>query len=462
MIIRLGDRAIERAATNTGKTSMSAKSYSFCDGISRRSVIQAGLAGTIGLSLPELLRLRTQAADRAEQTAETAVIYLEMAGGPTQHETYDPKPKAPVEYRGPLDPINTNVPGIQLSQLMVEQAKIMDKLAVIRSIHHDSGSHGTSSHLTQTGYYLRDRQNRDNEMPCIGSITSRMRGANQPGMPGFVSIPTSMRFGRSAWLGKGYNPFTTGRNADDKNFQVPNLTLLTGLTTERMHDRRALLSGFNATRRTLDNHGVADAIDQFTHDAFEMVTGDAAREAFDVQQEDAKMRERYGMNSIGQNVLLARRLVERGVTFVTVRANSLGSWDDHGKIADQMRRKGPAFDRSVGALVSDLHERGLDKKTIVVCMGEFGRTPRVNKNAGRDHWGQVMSVLLAGGGLKTGQVVGSSDAKGAVPKDRPYRPENVLAILYRHLGIDPSVTFNDQSGRPRYLLEDRELITELI
>lgn len=441
---------------------MSSQRTDFCDGITRRTMIRAGLFGTIGLSLPDLLRLKAQSAERGIEQLDTSVIYIELAGGPTQHETYDPKPKAPQEYRGPFDPIDTNVAGIQLSQLMVEQAKIMDKLAIIRSIHHDSGSHGTSSHLTQTGYYLQDRQNRDNDMPCIGSYTSKIRGANESGMPAFVSIPTSMRYGRAGWLGKGYNPFDTGRSADDKRFQVPNLTLLKGLSQERLKDRRALLSGFDAGRRTVDNHGVADAIDSFTRNAFEMVTGDEARKAFDINQESDETRDRYGRNSIGQNILLARRLVEHGVTIVTVRANTLGSWDDHNGVANRMNQKGPGYDRGVAALISDLHERGLDRRTIVVCMGEFGRTPRVNRNAGRDHWGRVMSVALAGGGLKTGQIVGSSDSLGAVPQDRPYRPENVLAVLYRHLGIDPSLTFNDKSGRPRYILEDRGLINEIV
>ena len=433
----------------------------FCDGVSRRSVIQAGLAGIVGLSMPDLLR-RQAAAEQSGRKAKTSVIYIEMAGGPTQHETYDPKPDAPLEYRGPLRAIDTSLPGVAFSEFMVEQAKILDKLAVIRSLHHTSGSHGTSSHLTQTGYYLRDNQNRDNEMPCLGSIVSRLRGANESGVPGFASIPQSMRFGRAAWLGKGFNPFETIKSADDANFEVANLTLLAGLTNERLADRRQLLSGFDTTRRTIDNQGVAESMDQFTREAFDLVTGERARKAFDIRSESAETRARYGLNSLGQNVLLARRLVEHGITVVTVRASSLGSWDDHGNIADAMRKKGPGFDQAVAALVSDLHERGLDRQTLVVCMGEFGRTPRVNKGAGRDHWGQVMSAVLASGGLKTGQVIGSSDSTGSVPKDRPYRPEHVLSMIYRHLDIDPAHTFNDFSGRPRYVLEERRLITELI
>ena len=331
----------------------------------------------------------------------------------------------------------------------------MDKLVVLRAVHHDSGSHQTSAHLTQTGYYLRDRQSRENDMPCIGSIAARVCGANQPGLPPFVSVPTSMRYGRAAWAGKGFNPFETVKSADTDPFVVQNLTLTGGLTHQRLGDRRALLRGFDRARRVIDTRGVADAQDEFTRQAFDMVTGDRARAAFDIAAEPDGVRSRYGSTSLGQNILLARRLVECGVKFVSVRVNTLGSWDDHKDVAGRMKAKGPAFDQATAALVSDLHERGMAEDVMVVAMGEFGRTPRINKDAGRDHWGRVMSVMMAGGALNTGQVIGSSDATGADPVDQPYRPENVLATVYRHLGIDPAMTFNDNSGRPRYVLEER-------
>ena len=440
---------------------MTRQGNDFCDRVSRRTVLQAGLAGSIGLGLPELLRLRGLAAEQGSPVKDTAIIFLELAGGPTQHETYDPKPTAPAEYRGPLQAIDTTVPGIQFSEFMAQQARILDKLAVIRSIHHDSGSHGTSAHLTQTGYYLRDRQNRENDMPCIGSYTAKIRGPNSEGIPAFVSLPRSMRFGRAGWLGKGFNPFETIRNADRKGFQVANLTPLKGLDNQRLQNRQQLLQDFDTSRRILDTRGVAAATDRFTRAAFDMVTGDLARRAFDISQEDEATRDRYGRNSIGQNAVLARRLVEHGVTLVSVRVNSLGSWDDHVGIAKRMKAKGPGYDQAVAALIEDLHQRGLDRRVMVVCMGEFGRTPKINRNAGRDHWGRVMSVVLAGGDIRTGQVIGSSDEQGAVPASLPYRPENVLAVLYRHLGIDTGATFLDNSGRPRYVLERRELIKEL-
>jgi hypothetical protein len=424
----------------------------FCDGISRRHLLKAGV---LGLTVADIRRLQAATGMPARKTA---VIFVELAGGPTQHETYDPKPLAPSEFRGPLGVVGTNVPGIQFSELMAEQAKIADKLAVIRSITHNSGSHGTSSHLTQTGYYLRNNQNRENEMPCVGSVVSRLRGSNAAGLPAFVSLPNTMRYGRPAWLGSGYAAFETVKDPSKPNFQVPNISLARGLTPERLADRQSLLGELDASRRIYDTAGTADAVDQFTGEAFDLLSGDGARTAFDIEQEDRRTRDRYGRSAVGQNMLLARRLVERGVTFVTVRVTG---WDDHNKIAAAMKKKGPDYDRGIAALVSDLHDRGMDRDVLVVSMGEFGRTPKVNKNAGRDHWGKVMSVLLAGGGLKTGQVVGASDTNGAAPAESPYRPENVLAMIYRHLGIDPALTLLDHTGRPRHLLAERGLVSEL-
>lgn len=434
------------------------RSRPLSEGVSRRSLLHTGLAGMLGLSLPDLLRLQANGAE-AGRKREASVIFIELAGGPTQHETYDPKPNAPLEYRGPLAAIETSLPGEYFSELMVQQAKVADKLAVIRSITHDSGSHSTSAHLTQTGYYLRSPQNRENEMPSAGSITARLRGSSESGVPAYVSIPNSTRFGRAAWMSRAYNPFETVNNGDVDNFQVPNLTLNQGLTGNRLDDRRTLLTAFDASRKQVDNQGVADAMDQFTRQAFELVTGPAARKAFNLASEDPRIRAKYGLNATGQNLLLARRLVEHGVPFVTVRVNG---WDDHGKIAQAMKAKGPAYDQGVAALVEDLYSRGLDKQVLMVCIGEFGRTPRVNASAGRDHWGQVMSVVMSGGGLRTGQIIGSSDRHGATPLTRPYRPENVLAMIYRHLEIDTTASFTDNSGRPRFVLERRELITELI
>jgi hypothetical protein len=301
----------------------------------------------------------------------------------------------------------------------------------------------------------------ENRMPSAGSIASHLRGANARGVPPYVHVlePSFGPFGRAAYLGNSYDPFRVD-SLSKVDTQLKNLTLTEGLTTTRLNDRRSLLAKLDATRRLVDHGGVAEAMDEFSHRAFDMITGDRARNAFDLSQEDPHTRESYGAgDGIGQGMLLARRLVEAGVTFVTV---CIQGWDDHNKIAERMGGRGPRYDRAMAALVNDLYARGLDRDVLVVSMGEFGRTPRINPRGGRDHWGALMSVALVGGGLRMGQIVGASDPKGQGPTKTPYRPENVLAMVYRHLGIDPAHTFNDHTGRPRHILDQRGLIHELI
>jgi len=432
------------------------KQTSFCDGHTRRSFLQAGFLGLGGLTLPRLLEARSQ---KGVATKETSVIYIELTGGPTQFETYDPKPEAPSEYRGPFGTVRANLPGVHFSELMKEQAKVADKMAIIRSIHHSSSSHDTSSHLTQTGYYKLGRKGSNNSFPAIASTTARLKGANASGVPPYVSIARAMRNGRSAFLGNAYDPFIAAGDPNKEDFKVDNLDLLPDLALQRVNDRKGLLESLDKHRRLLDNTRTIESIGKFNGQAFELLTDDRARKAFDISTEDVKVRERYGRNTTGQSMLLARRLVEAGVSYVTV---TVGSWDDHSKISDRMKSKGPAYDQGLAALISDLYERGLNRDVLVVAMGEFGRTPRINKSAGRDHWGRLMSVLMAGGNLRMGQIVGSSDDKGEVPKDNPYRPENVIATMYQHLGINPGTTITDFTGRPRHLLENRRVIKELV
>ena len=425
-----------------------------CDGIPRRSFLKAGFLGLTGLSLPELLRIQAHAAGSSSN--KTSVIFVELTGGASQFETYDPKPEAPAEYRGHFGAIRTRIPGVQFCELMPEQAKISDKMAIVRSVHHEWINHSNSQHLILTGY-IGDNSD-DNINPSIGSVTSLVRGANQKGLPAYVSVPGTRLYTGGSYLGSSHNPFAVPDPVRD-DYKVKNLTLSGELTAKRLHDRRTLHRDFDNARRLLDNHGVTDAIDQFNLQAFDMVTNDRARNAFDISQEDPALRDRYGRTTMGQSMLLARRLVEAGVTFVTV---SQGSWDFHDAYVSNSLGKSPPYDKALAALISDVHSRGLDKDVLIVAMGEFGRTPRINKLAGRDHWGAVMSVALSGGGLRMGQVVGASNRKGEEPIEAPYRPENVLAMVYRHLNIDPKMTFNDFSGRPRYILEGRDLIKELI
>jgi hypothetical protein len=427
----------------------------FCDGISRRHCLQAGVLGLTGLSLADVLRQRAIA---GESRRGTSVIFVELAGGPTHIETYDPKPQAPSEFRGPLDSIQTSLPGVAFSQYMVEQAKLADRLTILRSIRHSSNSHDPSSHLTQTGYYKTGEKGGVNQMPSIGSVVARFRGPNHPALPAYVAVPQRMRNGGAAQLGRACEPFETIADPNASRFEVKNLALLKDLTASRLSDRSALLTSLDANRRLIDLHGSTQAVDAFTRQAMDLVTGAQAREAFDIAREKSSVRESYGRNTVGQSLLLARRLVEAGVTCVTVRVTG---WDDHTNIAQSLRKRGPDYDRGMAALVRDLHDRGLAQDVLVVAMGEFGRTPKVNKNAGRDHWGAVMSVLLAGGRIQSG-VFGASNSKGEIPASTPYRPENILATIYAHLGIDPATTFDDLSGRPRYLLEDRQVIREIL
>jgi hypothetical protein len=445
----------------------------FGDRPTRRQTIGAGLMGLAGLSLPDLLRLR---AGEPKTRTDTAVIYVVLGGGPSQFETYDPKPSAPADIRGEFAAIPTNVPGVRFCELMARQARVMDKLTILRSIHHPSGQHSSSSHLMQTGYYCNPAA-QDNEMPSIGSLAAKFRGPVAPKMPPYVALPANAGYGNAHALGKGYNPFTVASDPRTKNmsdpervyarlgFRVPNLTLVEGVTTDRLKDRRALLAGFDDARRTRDLRGEGDAQDQFSAQAFDLVTGPAARRAFDLDEEPSRLRDSYGRTSVGDSMLLARRLVEHGVTFVTL---GTFDWDMHGTLGKQMRSLAPAYDQAMAALVRDLHDRGLDRRVLVVALGEFGRAPQYaaspaapQAGPGRDHWGDVMSVLMAGGGLRGGQVVGASDAKGAVPVQSPYRLESVLAFMYRHMGIDPAATFDDHTGRPRSLLEIREPIAQL-
>ena len=437
----------------------SGRSATFCDGITRRNAIQVGslgMAGFAGLSLDRVLHARNTQPVAARKN--TSVIFIELAGGPTQFETYDPKPQAPKEYRGAFGTVQTSLPGVIFSEWMPRQAQLADKLAIVRSIHHPSNSHDPSSHLTQTGYYKRGPKGGINQMPAFGCVVAKVRGPNAPTLPPYVAVPRIMRNGGPAHLGKSFNPFETVTDPSKKGFKVQNLALNKTLNRQRLSDRKSLLGALDAQRRLADLQGASEAVDDFTYQAFDLITGDAARVAFDIDAEPDSIRDAYGRTSNGQSLLLARRLVEHGVTCVTVRVTG---WDDHSKIADRLKTKAPSYDQGAAALVSDLHDRGLADDVLVVSMGEFGRTPRVNKNAGRDHWGAVMSVMLSGGGLQTG-VLGASNSRGEVPAANAYRPENVLAMIYRHLGIDPGMTFDDFSGRPRHLLERRELIKELV
>jgi hypothetical protein len=404
------------------------------------------------------------------------MVYL--LGGPAQLDTYDLKPNAPAEYRGEFRPIQTKVSGIDICELFPKQAALMDKLAIIRSLS-ATPPNGHSDAEVMTGFNEVDSARAQH--PCMGSVISRVRGMTHPGVPPYVSmrkmsfptatpLPTLLFYLQSGYLGTAHRPLALTGTVDDlgKSPAVANLQLPAGVDRGRLKDRQQLLTGFDAMRRDLDASGAASGLDAFQGRALEIMTSSALRDALDVNKEPLPVRDRYGLSKgyhgQGNQLLLARRLVEAGVGFVEV---ALGYWDTHGpanvlgfpKLRESLC---PVLDQSLSALIEDLHLRGMEKDVVVIVWGEFGRSPRINKDAGRDHWLPAMSAVIAGGGLKMGQVIGSTDARGEYPKDRPYKVSNVLSTIYRTIGIDPALTFPNGSGRPMYLLDDREPVTELL
>lgn len=421
------------------------KSQQFCDGVSRRDFVQVGALGA-SLTMADILRQRALGGNKATGSKAKAAILIYLPGGPSHMDMYDLKPEAPKEFRGEFNPISTNVPGIQISEHFPLQAKMFDKLAVVRSLvsvdeHSDS--------LVMTGY--SEQTNRVMQHPSFGSVMSKLRASinGADSVPPFVSLRGMSRGTEPGFLGVAHRPFTPGGPG------LANLKPATSNTGLNLEARKDLLSGFDDLRRDIDATGTLSGIDTFTARAFDMVTSGVVREALNNEKEAASVRERYkGVESF----LTARRLVEAGVSCVTL---SIGGWDTHSNNFQTLKKQLPQVDRGIANLIGDLHERGMDKDVAVVMWGEFGRTPKVNGSAGRDHWSPVMSALVAGGGLKMGQAVGSSTARGERPKDRPYKVSNLLATLYNAMGIDPAQTFQNGNGRPMYVLDDRDLVSEL-
>jgi hypothetical protein len=444
------------------------KTAGYCDGLSRRSFLQLGVAGMASLGLGEVLRAR---AASSASNKDTAVILLWLDGGPSHMDLYDLKPDAPAEYRGIWKPIRTKVPGFDISELFPRQARVTDKFSIVRSLHHDTGDHFAGGHRMLTGRPGRvSGAKLDGEYPSIGSIVAKVRGSNRRGIPAYVAAPYAMSIGLrpgyfgANYLGTHYNPFEVETDPNTPNFQVNNLELARGLNIHQLDDRRSLLGHFDEVRRVVDATGATDAMDQFQREAYDMVAGPAARRAFAIGSEDPHLRDRYGRNSFGQCTLLARRLVEAGATFVTAH---FGGWDHHWDLKAGMDNYLPMVDAAVAALFTDLEERGLLGRTLVVLCGEFSRTPRMNDGSGkgtpgRDHWGNSMFCLMGGGGLKGGVIVGSTDRLGQAPKDRPLEPADIHATIYHVLGIDPAIQFLDRTGRPVAAADQTQPISELI
>lgn len=431
-----------------------------CSGVTRRNFLQIG-APLLGLGIADLLRLESLAADAGRPASKKSLIVFWTDGGVSQQDTYDVKPDAPVEYRGMYQPIGTSVPGIMLSERLPLQAKVMKRLSIVRSVHHENGIHAPSAHWMQTGYFGPTLARNAAQKPSFGSVISRSLGSRQPPMPAYVTIPKSEAFGYqgAVYLGKAFNPFEVGADPNAADFKVPNLTLPGGLTTRSVDSRRALLRTFDTLRRDIDETGVMEGLDTFKKQALEMVAGDRMRAAFDLSAEEPKLRDRYGRHRYGQCALLARRLVEAGARCVNINT---GNWDHHNDIAKGLDEQLPPLDRAIATLVEDLETQGLLDEVIVYCVGEFGRTPRMNGHAGRDHWSDCFSVLLAGGGIQGGRVVGASEKWGGGVQERLVTPLDLLATVYHTLGIPLSTHYEDSSGRPVSIVGSGRPIQELL
>jgi Protein of unknown function (DUF1501) len=437
------------------------------DGLTRRGFLKIGSLGIGGLTLPGILRLRQ--AQAASSRKDTAVILYWMSGGPSQIDMWDMKPNAPAEVRGPFRAVPTRVAGLALNELLPGHASVADKLAIVRSLHHHNYDHFDAAHWMQTGYHVPKLMGRGQPYPAQGAVVSCLRGPNRPGMPAYVCIPeayspTLAFYQQPAYLGPQYNPVNSGGEpAYRGKILRPEFVLSQGLSVSRVEDRRQLLRQMDGLVQRVEQSEAFRGMDHSYQRAFELVTSPQVKEAFDLGREPLTLRGKYGEHPWGKATLLARRLVEAGVTFVTINhyEADIDWWDDHFTIEKNLRKRLPSFDQALAALIEDLHVRGLGERVLVVACGEFGRSPRIDQQAGRGHWARAMSALLSGGGIKAGQVVGSTTADGGEPRDRPLLPGDLLASIYRVLGIDPGATLPDRQERPVRLVDAGQPIAEL-
>jgi hypothetical protein len=439
-----------------------------CSGITRRNFLQAGILGLGGLSLADLGRLQ---AANPTASRKTSTILFWLSGGPGHMETWDPKPEAVLQFRGPFGAIRSRVPGMLFGELLPEMAGVADRLSVLRSVNHGSGDHTKANHWMLTGFEgpaFNVPDFKVQRRPSLGSATARLRGPNKTGMPPYVAVPhlrggTDNFFHYASYLGGGANPFIVESDPNKPDFRVKGLSLARQISFRRLEDRRQILDAMDHFRLA-EEHQAADH-DAHYQRAFHLLTSKEVARAFDIGAEPAPVRDRYGRHTFGQSALLARRLIEAGVTFVTVNCVP---WDHHGTGGRYRTDAGgklliPPLDRAIAALIEDLGQRGLYETTLVVAMGEFGRTPRMNADGGRDHWGKTFSVLMGCGSMNMGQAVGKSSPRGEYVADRPISPQDVAATVFHHLGINArEVTFRDVQGRPIPLIETGEPIRELI
>lgn len=439
----------------------------FCDGVARRDFLRLGVAGLFGggLSLPWLLAQQACAKEAGKKTKDVSLIYVFLHGGLSTIDSFDLKPDAPAEFRGEFSGIDTNVPGIRIVEHMPRAAKQMDKFSLVRSFrHHDSG-HGASDHYMLTGYFPQAGFNPNltpnNQMPAFGSVIARKLGP-RGSVPPYVCLPKLHPSCGSAYLGAGSAPFVIDGDPNAPSFAVPDLLPPASIAADRLDHRRELLSRVDRFHKAgeLRANPAAQSVGLFRQKAFDLMTSPEAKKAFDVSAEPEKLRDEYGRNTLGQSCLMARRLVEAGVRCVTVDHSN---WDTHSDNFRTLKRDLlPILDASIAALFRDLADRGLLESTLVLVTGEFGRTPRINKDAGRDHWGPAFTIALGGGGLKGGRVVGKTNERGERPAENPYGPEDLAATLFRLTGIDPSEEFITPEGRPMKIVNNGKAIDELV
>ncbi len=423
----------------------------FCDGVKRRDFLKVGALGA-GLSLTDYLRL-AKAGEVKPNAKAKSVIYIRLGGGPTHMDTFDMKPDAPEEYRGNLKPIKSNVPGMEFCEKFPLLAKCADKFTILRGVSHTLAAHELGTKYLLTG----NRPLPSIEFPSLGSIVSKELGS-PPDMPPFVAIPNTPQGG--GFLGLQYGPFAT--NAQPKlgqQFKVRGIGLQSGMTLTEVDRREKLLAKVDNTFRDIESKSdVLSGLDEFSEQAYAMISSRRARDAFDIAKENPTVAKRFGDGEINQSALLAVRLIEAGARFVTL---TTGSWDMHNDIWTRLDKSLPMVDQSLSALLTTLEERGLLESTAVIMTGEFGRTPKLNQRGGRDHWPRAMFVVMAGGGMKTGQVIGASDDKGQGPANDAIAPDDVATSLFHALGIDSHKEYHTNTGRPIMISRDGKLIPQL-
>ena len=426
---------------------------------SRREFLYTGLIGGLGLTLGDFFKLQAAQTSTpgivAPPQVAKSIIHIFMPGGWAAQETFDPKPYAPIEYRGPLGSIDTKLDGVRFSEHLKETAKIADKITVVRSMTHGEAAHERGTHNMFTGY----RPSPALQFPSMGSVVSHELGSRN-NLPPYVCVPNMPNeFAGSGYLSTAHGPFSLGGDPANNGFAVRDLNMHAGITPERFDRRRNILSTVDEHFRTLEKSDSLDAMDSFYQAAYSLVSSESAREAFNLNAESAAKRDQYGRNEAGQRMLMARRLVEAGVRFVSM---TYGGWDMHAKIQEGIARSLPPFDQAYAALIRDLDERGLLDTTIVMVTSEFGRTPKINKDAGRDHWPRVFNIVFAGGGFKRGSVYGTSDPTGSEPDADPLTVENMAATVYNQLGIAPEKKLIAPGNRPIDIVRNGTVVSELL